>query len=124
MKHLKSIIPALAFLMLAMTNVSYAHDTKAKAKAIVDHSPYLFYSTKAIGRLSQKGCLNRAKKALTRSKVRVIHGGRTFVVGSNGTYKGTIICSSKKREAIILVTGKNRAKTAALRTRIRKNFRK
>jgi len=122
MKHLKSIIPAIAFLMLAMTNVTYAHSSKAKP--VVDNSPYLFYSTKAIGRLSQKGCLNRAKKALTRSKVRVIHGGRTFVVGSNGTYKGTIICSSKKREAIILVTGKNRAKTAALRTRIRKNFRK
>ena len=121
MKHLKSIIPAMAFLMLAMTNVTYAHSSKP---AVVDNSPYLFYSTKAIGRLSQKGCLARAKTALRKSKVRVIGGGRTFIVGTTGTYKGTIICSSKKREAIILVTGKNRAKTAALRTRIRKNFRR
>ena len=121
MKHLKSIIPAIAFLMLAMTNVTYAHNSKP---AIVDNSPYLFYSTKATGRLSQKGCLNRAKKALTRSKVRVIRGGRTFVVGSNGRYKGTIICSSKKREAMIIVTGGSRAKTSALRTKIRKNFRR
>jgi hypothetical protein len=124
MKHFKSIIPAMAFLMLAITNVSYAYNTKAKAKTIVDNSPYLFYGTKNLGRLSQKGCLIRAKKALTRSKVRVIHSGRTFIVGSNGTYKGTIICSSKKREAIILASGKNRAKTAALRTRIKKNFRR
>lgn len=122
MKHLKSIIPALAFLMLAMTNVTYAHDVKAKV--IADNSPYLFYSTKATGRLSQRGCLTRAKKALTRSGVRVIRGGRTFVVGSNGTYKGTVICASRKREAIIIVSGKNRAKTAALRTKIKKNFRK
>ena len=121
MKHLKSIIPAIAFLMLAMTNVSYAHGTKA---TVVDNSPYLFYATKATGRLSQRGCLARAKKAMQRSKVRVIRGGRTFVVGTTGTYKGTIICSSKKREAIILVSGKNRAKTAALRTRIKKNFRR
>lgn len=124
MKHLKSIIPALAFMMLAMTNISYAHDAKTKAKVIADNSPYLFYSTKATGRLSQTGCLNRAKTAMKRSNVRVIRSGRTFVVGTNGTYKGTIICSSRKREAIILVTGKNRAKTAALRTTIRKNFRK
>jgi hypothetical protein len=122
MKHLKSIIPAIAFLMLAMTNVTYAHNSKPAV--VADNSPYLFYSTKATGRLSQRGCLARAKKALTRSKVRVIRSGRTFIVGSNGTYKGTIICSSRKREAIILVTGKNRAKTAALRTTIRKNFRK
>lgn len=122
MKYLKSIIPAMAFLMLAMTNVTYAHSSKSKA--VVDNSPYLFYATKATGRLSQKGCLTRAKKAMQRSKIRVIRGGRTFVVGTTGTYKGTIICSSKKREAIILVSGKNRAKTAALRTKIRKNFRR
>ncbi len=122
MKHLKSIIPAMAFLMLAMTNVTYAHNSKAKP--VADNSPYLFYATKATGRLSQKGCLNRAKTAMKRSKFRVIHGGRTFIVGSNGSYKGTIICSSKKREAIILVSGKNRAKTAALRTKIKKNFRR
>lgn len=124
MKHLKSIIPAIAFLMLAMSNSTYAHSTTKKAAAVVDNSPYLFYSTKATGRLSQKGCLTRAKKALTRSGVRVIHGGRTFVVGSNGAYKGTVICASRKREAIIIVSGKNRAKTAALRTKIKKNFRK
>lgn len=122
MKHLKSIIPAIAFLMLTMTNLTYAHSSKAKP--IVDNSPYLFYGTKATGRLSQRGCLARAKKAMQRSKIRVIRGGRTFVVGTTGTYKGTIICSSKKRQAIILVSGKNRAKTAALRTKIKKNFRK
>ncbi len=121
MKQLKSIIPAIAFLMLAMTNITYARNSKP---AVVDNAPYLFYGIKATGRLSQKGCLTRAKKALTRSKVRVIRNGRTFVVGSNGIYKGTIICSSKKREAIILVSGKNRAKTAALRTKIKKNFRR
>lgn len=124
MKHLKSIIPAIAFLMLAMTNVTYAHNAKAKAKVIADNSPYLFYSTKATGRLSQRGCLKRAKKALTRSGVRVIRGGRTFVVGSNGRYKGTVICASRKREAIIIVSGGSHAKTAALRTKIKKNFRK
>jgi hypothetical protein len=122
MKHLKSIIPALAFLMLAMTNVTYAHSSKAKP--VVDNSPYMFYSIKNTGRLSQRGCLARAKKAMQRSKIRVIRGGRTFVVGTTGTYKGTVICSSKKRQAIILVSGKNRAKTAALRTSIKKNFRR
>ena len=121
MKHLKSIIPAIAFLMLAMTNVSYAHGTKA---TVVDKSPYLFYSTKATGRLSQNKCLNRAKKALTRSDVRVIHGGHTTIIGSNGRYKGIIICSSIKRQAMIIVTGGSRAKTAALRTKIKQNFRR
>ncbi|WP_069471142.1 hypothetical protein [Candidatus Marithrix sp. Canyon 246] len=121
MKHLKSIIPAIAFLMLAMTNVTYAHESRG---SVVDNSPYLFYATKATGRLSQKGCLNRAKKAMKRSKVRVISSGRTFVVGTNGAYKGTIICSSRKKQAIILVSGSNRAKTAALRTKIKKNFRR
>lgn len=125
MKHFKFIIPALALMMLGMTNVSYAHDTRAKAKPkpIVDNSPYMFYATKAIGRLSQSRCLARAKKAMQRSKVRVIRGGRTFVVGTTGTYKGTIICSSRKRAAIILVSGKSRAKTAALRNRLKRNFR-
>jgi len=113
MKHLKSIIPAIAFLMLAMTNVSYA----------ADHAPYMFYYVKNTGNSSQNGCLSRAKVAMKSSKVNVMTTGRTFVLGSNGKNKATIICTiAKQREAVIIAVGNDRAKTAALRTTLKKNF--
>jgi hypothetical protein len=115
MNHLKFIIPAMALMMSGMINVSYA----------ADHAPYMFYYVKNTGNLSQSGCLARAKTAMKRSKVNGMTIGRTFVFGRRGKEKATIICTvAKQREAVIIAVGNDRAKTAALRTTLKKNFRK